>query len=187
MLLSISWFSTVRLHCGHGSVCLMKILSNPNIMWFLDTPLLSDTKPLVAPLAAACVCTSSVCGELPLHVCHGQASVCWRWKSPGWRNRLKHGAGNGRVSNLHPVLMGQIWNINNIWKIQSTYRHIYTYLHQWGWTLTASGRRLSVHSEKCIFSVHKVNVLRRSSLNVTLLSWQWSWLYGPWWGHFSLS
>lgn len=42
--------------------------------------------PVFPPVAATCVCTSSVCWELPLNVRHGQAGVCGGWKPPGWRN-----------------------------------------------------------------------------------------------------
>lgn len=49
------------------------------------------------PAAAAFLRPCSLCWELPLHVCHGQASVCWGRKPHRWRNRPQHGAGNGRV------------------------------------------------------------------------------------------
>ena len=54
--------------------------------------------PVFPPAAAPHVCISSVCRELPLNVRNGQAGVCWGRKPRGWRNRPKHGAGNGRVS-----------------------------------------------------------------------------------------
>lgn len=77
------------------------IHKSTNLTWVLITPPPSPVLNLVfLPVATAGVCTSSVYRELPLHVCHGQASVCWGWKSPGRRNRLKHGAGNGRVSKI---------------------------------------------------------------------------------------
>lgn len=142
MLPSIFWFSTVHLHFGHGWVHFFKIISNPDIhisnVGSAATTLVPALKPCPPPAAAACVCTRSVCRELPLHVCHGQASVCWGWKSPGRRNRLKHGAGNGRVSNPQNIVNIDIFGretphlvheyaIKTTWLCETTWKYFFTH------------------------------------------------------------
>lgn len=89
------------------NACISVILKKSN-MWYSTTTVPHTVtgfkpffEPVVSLVAAAHFCTSSLCWELPLHVCHGQASVCWGWKSAGWWDRLKHGAGNGWVSDCN--------------------------------------------------------------------------------------
>lgn len=114
MLPSIFWSSTVLLRFGHGWGISVQDLSNWEFRFHLAFPNSGSFFP--PPAAAAFFCPCSLCWELPLHVCHGQASVCRGWKPHRWRNRPEHGAGNGRVSDrplrhIHDI---DVWQLRRI-------------------------------------------------------------------------